>query len=118
MGVDTQESNGQNALNDLHSHLIECWKRSLPNFRKNRHSVGRMRECRVQRDDYSDFPCPISPVAVITNTPALRSRLTFDRSELKIPHTMTDRLHILSHTQSELTSEFYLDSSMPCLTNS
>ena len=118
MGVDTQESNGQNALNDLHSHLIECWKWSLPNFRKNRHSGGQMRECRVQHDDYSDFPCPISPVAVITNTPVQRSRLTFDRSELKIPHTMTDRLHILLHMQSELPSEFNPNSSMPCLTNS
>ena len=70
MGVDTQESNGQNALNDLHVPLIECWKRSLPNFRKNGHSESRMRECRVKNDDYSDFTLAISAAAMITNTPA------------------------------------------------
>jgi hypothetical protein len=34
MGVDTQESNGQNALNDLHLVLIEVQESGLPNFQK------------------------------------------------------------------------------------
>ena len=51
MGVDTQESNGQNALNDLHLPLIEGRERSLPNFHKINHSLHSMRECRVKNDD-------------------------------------------------------------------
>lgn len=51
MGVETQESNGQNALNDLHLPLIEDRKPGLPNFRKINHSGYSMRECRVEHDD-------------------------------------------------------------------
>jgi hypothetical protein len=51
MGVDTQESNGQNALNNLHLVLIEVEKSGLPNFQKINQPRGTMRECRVKRYD-------------------------------------------------------------------
>jgi hypothetical protein len=46
-------------LNDLHLHLIEVLEKELAELsNKLVTPEGRMRECRVKHDDYSDFPCP------------------------------------------------------------
>ena len=84
MGVDTQESNGQIALNDLHLVLIEVQKSGLPNFQKISQLRGTMRECRVKHNDCFDCTPSVLPTAVITNSPLHGSRLTIDESELMI----------------------------------
>jgi hypothetical protein len=84
MGVDTQESNGQSALNDLHLVLIEVQKSGLPNFHEISQLRGIMRECRVKNNDCFDCTPSVFPMAVITYTPLHGSRLTIDESELMI----------------------------------